>query len=521
MKTKLQRFAPFGLYLAIFALVIAIGAYILQQQFSLTVQISLLVAVLGLAASIFMDPEGARSILTGRQAKYGSNALLLSLGFLGILILVNYLVFNNDKRKDLTENQENSLSSETVEIISALKQPVTAKAFYTQRNQSLETAQNMLRLFEQESNGLFTYEVIDPEVDPVAAQQANVTRDGDIVLFNADRQVKATYSNEQGVASAVVKLVSSGTQKVYFVTGHGEYDPMVAGDRSYSSIKQTLESKNYDVTTINLLTVSSIPEDANAVVVAGPTKSLTENEVQILKEYFDAGGSLIIMLDPSLFTELDAYPDALISYLSQDLGIQVNDDLVIDLVGQSQLGQPLLAVGASYATHPITQGLTNFATVFPQARSLEIIENPNGITPQKIVNTQEQSWGETDLAGLKNGGQPEPNQDLDNFGPLAIMVSAENSTTNSRIVVVGDSDYASNANVSAFGNKDLFVNSLDWVVGQEDLIQLTPKDETSRSLNLPPVPYISGLIILVAIFVLPGIVLAAGIGVAISRRRHS
>ena len=521
MKSKLQRFAPFGFYLAILALLVSGGAYILQQQFSLVVQIGLIVAVLSLAASIFLDPERARLILTGRQARYGSNALVLLVGFLGVIILVNYLAFTNDKRKDLTENQQNSLAPETIDVLSTLDQPISAKAFYTQRNTSLSTGENMLKLFVQESNGKFSYEIIDPEADPIAAQQANVTRDGDIILFSGDRQEKAAFANEQGITGAIIKLLSSGEQVLYFVTGHGEYDPTIAGERSYSSVKQTLESKNYVVRNLNLLTVTSVPDDANAVVVAGPTKSWNENEVNIIKAYFDQGGNLFILIDPSIFTELSPYPDPLITYLIQDFGIVVNDDLIIDLVGQSQLGQPLLAVGASYGNHPITQGLSNFATVFPQARSLEIQENSSGISPQKIVNTQEQSWAETDLAGLINGGQPEPTQGVDRFGPLAIVVAVANPNTNSRLVVVGDSDFAADANVSAFGNKDLFVNSVDWVVGQEELIQLTPKDTTERTLNLPPVPYITGLIILVAIFVLPGSVLAVGIGVAISRRRRS
>jgi ABC-type uncharacterized transport system involved in gliding motility auxiliary subunit len=520
MSSKFQKYAPIGLIVAALAILVALGAYILQRQFTLVVQISLVVAVLGLAANILMDVEGTRRAFTGRQAKYGSNALLLSLAFLGVVIVANYLVFQNNQNWDLTENQENSLAPETIETIAKLPEEVRVVAFFTSRNISRTSAEDLFKRFVQSSDRKISYEFIDPETNPGAATQAGFSRDGDIFLYMGDSKEKADFASEQELTGALIRLISGGTQTVYFLSGHGEYDPESTGDRSYSQVKQTLESKNYSVKSLSLLTVSTIPEDADILVIAGPRQALAENEVNLVRDYVANGGKLFVLLDTSLVMEVSDTTDPLAEYLAEDLGVLANDTIIIDLVGQSQLGNPYIAVGASYGSHPIGRGVGNFATLFQEARSLSIRETATGSSPTVIVSTSDQAWAEVDLADLLAGNAPEPEEGVDAIGPLPLMVAVENFTTTARVVVVGDSDFAGNDFIRYDGNSNLFVNSVDWVAGQEDLIELTPKSSTQRTLNLPDVPYMTGLIILVALVIFPGVVLVIGIWVAVSRKRR-
>jgi ABC-type uncharacterized transport system involved in gliding motility auxiliary subunit len=101
--------------------------------------------------------------------------------------------------------------------------------------------------------------------------------------------------------------------------------------------------------------------------------------------------------------------------------------------------------------------------------------------------------------------------------PLA--VGAENMQTKPRLAVYGDSDFAMDANFSAFANGDLMVNTVDWAVGQEDLISLTPKNQTSRML-VPPQQTIMNLIFLGTVIILPGLALLGGIVVFVKQRRR-
>jgi len=301
MKLKLKRFAPIGLYVAILATLVSAGLYIVQRSFNLPLQISLALIVIGLAAYALMDPQHLREILTGRQARYGSNAVVLTIAFVGIVIVINYLAYKNPLRWDLTEDKQHTLSKETLETLNSLKEPVKVEAYFSTRTSS-QTAQDLLDSYQYNSNGNLSYEFVDPEQDPVRAQSAQVTRDGTIVLKQADRSEQVTFAEEQEFTSALIRLSNPGKRAVYFLIGHGEYNPDDAGDQSFSQAKAALTAKNYTVGTLNLLATRVIPDDALALIVAGADKPVSQEEIDLIKAYLDAGGALVYLAEPPLVT---------------------------------------------------------------------------------------------------------------------------------------------------------------------------------------------------------------------------
>ncbi len=151
--------------------------------------------MVGLALFALLDPDRVRQLLTGRQARYGSNALVLSLAFLGIVLVINYLVYKNPLRWDLTEDKVHTLAEETLATLESREKPVMAKAF-TSRMDPTQT-KDLLEQYEYYSKDQFEYEFIDPESDPVAAQQANVSRDGTMVLEMDGRMEPVTFISER------------------------------------------------------------------------------------------------------------------------------------------------------------------------------------------------------------------------------------------------------------------------------------------------------------------------------------
>ena len=517
MNPKYRRFAPLGLVVALIAALVAIGLYIVQRELNLPLQISLGLVVIGLMAYAALNPEQVRTALTGRQARYGSNALVLAVAFLGIIVVVNYFFHENSKRWDLTEDQENTLAPETLEILTSLPEQVTARAFYSPQL-SRQSAEELLEQYAFNSDN-FNYEFIDPVKDPTAAQEAEVTKDGTIVLYMGEHKEPVEFVSEQEITAALVRLMNPGGRVVYFLTGHGEFPLEGGGEQTYTQLVSLLESKNYAAESLNLLTTNNIPEDASVIVIAGPVKPVTQVEVDLLDEYLQNGGSLIVLQDPPVFTEFGSDPDPLADYLAANFGIIYGNDVVVDVDAARAINQPFVAIANQYANHIITERMRGLATFFPTARSLTIDNSiETGVSQIQLIQTSPNSWAETNAETLGTSDM-EFEESEDTLGPITLAVVSENFSTGARLVVFGDSEYASNGYFAVYGNGDMIVNSIDWAARQENLISLTPKTTTERVL-VPPKAYTLNLILLGAMVVLPGLVVASGIVAWVVRRRR-
>jgi ABC-type uncharacterized transport system involved in gliding motility auxiliary subunit len=526
-KTPSAQYAFIGLILALIACVstgligaakgmLAIKMFTLENVdgLNLALQISIALLIVGLAAYAIMAPDTVRRFLTGRQARYGSNSLILTVAFLGIIFVANYIVFQNPKSWDLTKDKSNTLAPETLQALETLPEKVTATAFYSASLNSA-SADELLLKFKTNSGGKFDYTFVNPDMDPISAREAGITGDGKILLQMGETKEIASYADESELTRTLIRLISPEARTVYFLEGHGEPTLDSSGDVNFSTAKSTLESKNYTVSGLNLLSTNSIPEDALAVIIAGPMKPLSDSEVSLLKDYVSAGGSLVVMEDPTFVTEFGDSPDPLAKYLTSDWGITLNGDIVIDLVNTQNA---LQAVSSQVGQHPITQNLTqNYIVILPQARSLSIAAEVENVTQTPIILTTEQSWGETEL--VAGDEQPTFDAEKDFPGPLNLAIAGENTATKGRVVVFGNSVFATNEGFDAYGNGNMFINSVDWAAEQEDLLNITPREQTLRTFT-PPTNAGFIIMIIVAIIVLPGMVVFAGVSSWLARRKR-
>jgi ABC-type uncharacterized transport system involved in gliding motility auxiliary subunit len=471
--------------------------------------------ILGLAAYAIMEPERVRRFFTGRQARYGSNALVMTIAFLGILIVGNVLAFQNPKQVlDLTEDNVNTLSPELTSALETLPETVTATAFFSQTSNT-ETTDQLLSNIKANSNGKFDYQFINPDRDPQAAINAGITGDGKILLQMGERKEIVAFASESEILKGMLRLLNPGNNVIYFLTGHGERDIEQAGEAAMTRAKTTLESKNYTVKTLNLLAENQIPEDASLIVIAGPLQPVAEDEVNLLKEYLASGGSLIVMEDPTALTEFGDASDPLADMLAQDWGITLNNDIVIDLNST----QPTTAAAAYYdSAHPITVNMNNLVSFFPFTRSFTLTGSPETATLTPLVQTNERSWGETDFTSLTQGGSEVGMDQNEVQGPLTLAAAGENPTSGGRIVVFGTSNFAVDQIFDAYGNGDMFVNSVDWAAEQEDIANITPKTPTERTFKVPN-PFVWLTILLSSVVLIPGLVVFAGVSAWLSRRR--
>lgn len=529
-RTDLRQYAPLGLWLSLAAslssgilllikLLAKMGLYTPPsvERLNLALWISLGLVVIGPALYSLLEPQRVRDFLTGRQARYGSNAAIMLVAFLGILVIVNVITYQNPHQWDLTEDKQNSLAPETLDTLKALPQPVTATAFYTSRTPST-TAQELLDRYKAHSAGKFDYTLVDPDQKPLAAQQAGITGDGKIYLQMGDQHEIVSYASEQEITASLIRLMNPGERSVYFLTGHGERDIQKAGDTAYTQVRAALEAKNYKVQTLNLIAQNQIPQDALAIIIAGPQQPLSTQEMNLIESFVATGGALIAMQEPLPLTNFGTSPDPLADYLSNTWGITYNNDIVID----PDSNQPIVAVANSYSPHLITEKLQGLVSFYPTARSLAVSTNSSGAYATPLVITIDRAWGETDFDALQNN-QVSYDQSLDFPGPLTLAVATEqvlrieDPVRKSRLVVFGDSDFASDSFYGQYANGDMLINAIDWAAQQENLIHLTAKEPITRTLNMPSntAQLLIGFMLICAI---PGLIVAAGIVAWLKRR---
>ncbi len=528
MKSDPRRFAPLGLLLSGLGLLTLIGILIVKgfaavnlytppdaELLNRILIIAVAVFVVGLAVYALLDPERVRKILTGRQMQYGSNSFILFIAFTGILIVINILAQQYPQRWDVTEDKQHTLAPETIQTLQSLPEPVQATAFYSVRVNA-GSANQLLEDFKTNSNGKFDFQFKDPDSNPVLVKQLGITGDGKILLQMGDKQEIVTTASESELTNGLIRLLNPNKPVLYFLTGDGEHDTENSGNGSYTRVRQVLESKNYVVKTLNLQAQNAIPDDARVIVVAGPLVPLTENSVTLIQDFLGKGGSLMLLANPVPLTQFGDQPDLLAEYLASDWGITLDNDIVVDTNSPSS---PFFAVGAQYASHPITEKMQGIAAIFPYSRSITVDTSNTEVSPTALVLTIDQSWGETDFEALQSQQALKYDEGVDLLGPMTLAAAAENTTAKSRVVVFGNSSFAEDDNFDFSGNGDMFVNAIDWVAEQDTLINLTSNTAQTRTFT-PPGSFQFILTIVSTVCIIPLVIVVAGIYAWVRRRRR-
>ncbi len=460
-----------------------------------------------------------RQFLTTRSFRYSSNIVFMSVIVFGIIVLINVILNRHHVRWDTTQGKLFSLSPQSKKIVLELNNDVHVKAFFRPSNQ--QAIQDLLEEYANQSSR-FKYKIIDPDMNPALVKQYNIENYGTIILEHGDKIERIKESSEQEITNALIKVTRDGSKKIYFTTMHGEHDIDDINPEGLNEARKGIESENYIVEKIFLAEQQQIPDDCSVLVIAGPQKDLLEIEYRAINEYLDKGGKLLILLDPD-------QPD--LQNLLGKWGFEIGNNTIIDVSPVGQLfgagyGSPLIA---NYEIHEITEDF-NLMTIFRLARSVTPKAEPDsGLTVKSLAATSDfpGSWGETNLS------DEEINFDegRDLKGPVSLAAVAEKDarsepdTTNmaesnkqlkTRIAVFGDSDFITNAYFHFQGNGDLFLNVINWLAEQGDLISIRAKEAEDNRISLTAQQ--SQIIFWLGVVLLPISILIAGIVVYFQRK---
>ncbi|HWP84425.1 MAG TPA: Gldg family protein [Terriglobia bacterium] len=458
--------------------------------------------------------------LTSRQAKYGLNATLYSLAGLAIVVIVNLIVlraptrlgeYSTNWQWDLTSSKRYSLSPQTVQILSKLDRDV--QLLYFDRQNNFGAVRDLLELFPAQSHRV-SVKYLDPDRDRAEATRYNVKEYGKVVVVAGEKSEQAKGVREEDIINTIIRVLKEGTKKIYFLTGHGEREMDNTDRLGYSEAKKALEEGNYQVHSLSLLQEKpEVPADCKVLVIAGPQKDLLDPELEAIKQYMMMGGRVLFLLSPNT-------PPKIVKLLAE-YGADVSNSLVVDVSGIGRLfgTDELMPLGLQYEDHPITKDMANTATLFPYSAAVRTsTDYKPGADFQLIAKTAPNSWATTDLSSREVSYQ----EGRDLKGPVALAGAGvfhdpgAPMAIETRYVVSGSADLISNAILGFNGNRDLFLNMVNWLSSDEDLIAVRPKDPEARPVDMTPGQL--RMVFYLTFVVVPLAVVISGLGVWWKRR---
>ncbi len=481
----------------------------------------LLTAALGLFLSM--------SRLTSRLSQRKVQFIAITTGYVGALLLVlialNVLLLQRPVVFDLTAQQVHSLSDQSRELLSALDTDVRITVFVEKSDPIFGLYEKYKTVYEEASPKV-TFRRFSPSQDIEAVRQYKVTADSppfvaesrwdDDAQRREDRfrlDLKA-LNHEGTITNAIRSAALSDRTQIVILGGHGEADPLDAGPSGMSEARRELADEGYEVVPVNLVVAQRIPPKAKVVIIPGVSRPLLGPEKIALKAYMEQGGNVLLMLESQADHGLD---DLLGGY-----GIQANADLVLDISPFGRMYGERTAIAVDYGRHPITEKFKNAMSIFPGARSLSI--NPGTDTALvPLLRTGERAWGETDFEGLANGDAEWDAGEA--RGPVTLAIAAERTLEEGetpdekkvgRLVVTGDSTFATNENRKLGANRDLFMNMVAWLAVAEDQITIRPHVRGFNFITLTPAQR-DGIAFFV-LYLLPTLLLSVGLGVWFARK---
>ncbi|GAB4244183.1 MAG: Gldg family protein [Candidatus Methylacidiphilales bacterium] len=475
---------------------------------------------------------------------------------IGLVLVIfgaaQFLNFKYFHRANLSPLDYTKLSELSLNVIRDLPGTVTLTSFIAPQGDPLAPLiqGDLLELLDQyryNSNGKIEVRRVDPFINfddarSLVDQFKLTTNENVVIVEYADRskvlrladlaEVDASgemfgspprlvsFKAEREITSAIQQLVRGNTKKIYFTSGHGEFNPLAPDNErlSYSLIGSYLRRQNAELFQINLAEKGGVPPDADLVVVAGPRSRFTQGEIDLLRSYFlgEKPGKLLVLLDPETTTGLE---DFFASY-----GLTFSADLAVTKI--SMLGQTRLladAIGTSFAVHPAIDWARKLGTnlVLGACRSLAIGSPVEGeaakVTP--LVRTPESYWGETD----PNRESVQFDEGKDIRGPLTLAAAVEVGAVDGldvhvstpKAIAVGGAAFLINENL---GNMqvDFAVNAVNWLLGQEDALGIAPKEPKEFKTSL--LPEQQEKITLLILLVVPGAIAVIGLAVWWRRR---
>ncbi len=433
---------------------------------------------------------------------------LFALLLVATAIALGWLAARHDGYWDWTAARSNTLTPETLAILKRVEAPLRATVFTNAQNPLGRSIDQLLARYRQSLPDM-EVRFVDPQLFPEQARGANVSLAGQILLEYRGSRETLSDIGERGLSGAIVRLTTDQSPWLAVLEGHGERRIEGEAPGDLGRFGQELKDRGFLVRNLDLATVADVPVNTHLLLVSNPSIPLFPGEAERLGQYLDRGGNLLWLMDPGSLNGLEV--------LADQLGIRSLPGAVVDAKA-AELGvdTPAVAVIADYPDDPLASGLTAPA-LLPGAVAFDSGTAP-GWTLAGFLSTGKDSWNET---GRVQGTVSRDEVVGELPGPLPVVLALTRPIGEEgrvqRVLVVGDGDFLSNAQLGAFGNRALGLKLLRWLSGEEGFLQLPPVPQVAEALTLTPNRRL--LLGLGTLGLLPALFVVAGLTVRWTRSR--
>lgn len=455
----------------------------------------------------------ASSSQSAKRTRYSAYLTLYVLIVLAVLVVINWLAKNNNKSFDTTTNKQFTLSDQTAKTLKNLKNDIYLTYFDDSRH--FDSARGLLDRYSNFSHKLHVA-YVDPVKKPEVAQADGFRAMGGVVVRSGSKTEESSSVNEEGITNAIIRTTKTTQKTICFVTGSGE---VALGDQDRngaSFAKEQLEKNTYKTSTISLLEKPQVPAECSVVVVAGPRRDYLDPAVATLKSYIENGGHVLFAIAPALTSSRPGADQAtatpVLDKLVEGWGIGFNNDLVLDPQSRMAGFSEAAPLGVSYESQPIVRDLAKIVTVFPITQSLTVTP---GKGAEKLVSTSDSS---VSIPIPKGPISVDPANAKKGPFVLGAVASIGSGAKQGRLVAFGSSGWMSNTAIgmAQVANRDLFLNAINWLSADEDLISIRPKDPEDRRISLTRRQ--SSVLFLTSVVFLPLMAIAFGVATWWKRR---
>lgn len=472
------------------AFTVAVVSWLLAGDVTGLTLVSGVMALLGIGLWMALAPDDFRALVTGRQAVYGTNSVLVSALFAGIVAIVYSLAASVGISADLTSTGYYVLKSDVRPVVQNLERPVQITAFY---NRLLLGAQAqdepILRMFVDANPSMVRLVYADPDEQPVLARSFGLQSSYGVFVSYLNEegtpdlrstgtvQVRGDAPNERLVAEAILQLEARGQFNAAFTTGSGE----LSLDQDVTGIRDGLTNVGIDVQTVDP-NADDIPPNTTALVVLGPRVEFSAEAVARIERYMAGGGKLLLMAEPAYegsITFMTAEDSPLARYLEDNWGIAPQRDILFDpvayYISQYYVRPAQYAEGHAIVVKDETG--TAAQPLFMISQSWAVSSVPN-VQASVLYATSAQAFGKLDLREVAANPDRAVAEAGDLAGPLSLVVAAENTINGGRLVVVGDADWVRDDSITSFDGQYLWTNMVDWLTQFVERVTIDPVSMT-------------------------------------------